>query len=344
MKNFLKYTAVACLGAFTLSSCSDDDDIVKLNPSEFVAPVITSSNATLVLDENNQEAIVYTFEWEKAIYGINTNPKYDVEIVQHGENFENATVLTTTNETSFSINTKDLNNAVIDLGLEPNIPSEVDYRIVAYLGTSHSSKIISEVRTLTITPFATDLSTPWGLVGDATPNGWNGPDVPFWKSGTANVFVAYAKLEGGKYIKIRKDNDWAENYGGTGGVLSAGGSDILIAQTGYYKVTFDYGQLTYTIEPYKLGIVGSAVASGWSGPDTDVLSYDGTTDTWKVRVVFGDGEFKIRLNDDWAINYGLGNSAGTLTTDNGGNIAVSAGTYDLEVDFNRLTYTLTPVQ
>ena len=91
-----------------------------------------------------------------------------------------------------------MNLAVIALGLEPFKEGEIEYRIVSTVGTPSSQQLISNVNTLKITPYPTDLSTNWGVVGSATPNGWDGPDVPFWKTDVTNVFVAYTDLKGGE--------------------------------------------------------------------------------------------------------------------------------------------------
>ena len=51
----------------------------------------------------------------------------------------------------------------------------------------------------------------WGLVGTATPNGWDGPDLEMYQTGD-NEFSIYAQLSSGE-LKFRQDNAWATNYG-----------------------------------------------------------------------------------------------------------------------------------
>ncbi|WP_457616594.1 RagB/SusD family nutrient uptake outer membrane protein [Lutibacter sp.] len=88
----------------------------------------------------------------------------------------------------------------------------------------------------------------WGLVGSATLNGWGGPDMSLYQTGTTNVFAGYFNLADGE-IKFRRDNDWAFNYGDNGadGTLESGGANIAV-NAGLYKVTLDLNNLTYTIE------------------------------------------------------------------------------------------------
>ena len=52
-----------------------------------------------------------------------------------------------------------------------------------------------------------------GLVGDATVNGWNGPDMKMYETDT-DVYELYANLTAG-FIKFRFNEDWGQNYGQT---------------------------------------------------------------------------------------------------------------------------------
>ena len=87
-------------------------------------------------------------------------------------------------------------------------------------------------------------------------------------------------------------------------------------------------------------MVGDATPGGWGadGEVTDTpLEYDPCSDTWKVIITMIDGEWKIRQNNEWTVIYGIGGAPGTLESP-GGNIPVSAGTYQITVNFNDLTY------
>ena len=64
-------------------------------------------------------------------------------------------------------------------------------------------------------------------------------------------------------FKFTQNRDWSVNWGDNGadGTLDAGGSNILSAGAGYYKVNVDTNNLTYTMVPYSVGTVGAF--SGW---------------------------------------------------------------------------------
>ena len=90
----------------------------------------------------------------------------------------------------------------------------------------------------------------WGLVGSATPNGWNGPDLEMFQTG-AQEFSIYAVLDSGE-LKFRFNEDWGNNYGDNGndGTLESGGANIPIS-AGTYFIVMDLGSGTYTISPFS---------------------------------------------------------------------------------------------
>ncbi|GGE95367.1 SusE outer membrane protein [Chishuiella changwenlii] len=341
MKKFLKYISIAIIGGLAITSCSDDD-LLKVNPADYDAAVIAtpSDNASLVLTEDKLDS-TYTFKWNKAEYGLNVIPRYTLEITTKDDAAFAKAVQLTTNSTAveFSTSYKDLNTKVLELGIAPNVAEELIYRVVSTLGTQQSQQLISAVQTITITAYPTDLSTNWGIVGSAAPNGWDGPDVQFWKSGVINVLVAYTDLKGDSEIKFRQDNKWDFDYGDNGadGTLEKGGSNIKIAKTGTYKITMNLNDLTYKIEEFSWGLVGDATPNGWDGPDTKLM-YDGTIDSWVTTVTMKTGEYKFRQNDKWDVSYGGTDTPGVLTNENGGNIKITAGTYKITANFNKSTY------
>ncbi|MCD9854800.1 SusE domain-containing protein [Epilithonimonas sp. JDS] len=85
-----------------------------------------------------------------------------------------------------------------------------------------------------------------GLVGDATTNGWNGPDVAMtWDDSTLS-WTATTNLTVGS-MKFRVNDKWDENYGGANGSAVSGGENIAITTAGTYKVSFNPFRMTYTL-------------------------------------------------------------------------------------------------
>jgi hypothetical protein len=87
----------------------------------------------------------------------------------------------------------------------------------------------------------------WGLVGNATTNGWNGPDMRMYSSAN-NVYTLFANLSAGE-MKFRFNNDWGQNFGdnGANGSLEDGGANIAIPQSGTYLVTLNLNNNTYSV-------------------------------------------------------------------------------------------------
>ena len=87
----------------------------------------------------------------------------------------------------------------------------------------------------------------WGLVGSATVNSWDGPDMNMYESG-ADQYAIYANLVAGE-MKFRFDNDWGVNLGDndTDGTLEPGGANIPVPSDGLYYITLNTANNTYTI-------------------------------------------------------------------------------------------------
>ncbi|OIQ37965.1 MAG: hypothetical protein BM563_07160 [Bacteroidetes bacterium MedPE-SWsnd-G1] len=208
--------------------------------------------------------------------------------------------------------------------------------------TAGSYKIVMDLNNLTYTM----ESFTWGLVGDATPNGWDGPDAQLTYDPYSDQWRAIVELTDGE-MKFRLNNDWGTNYGddGADGTLENGGANIAVS-AGIYIVTANFEDLTYTMEEiqYIWGAVGSATPNGWDGPDVQFTRDWSTNDeVWILNgVTLVDGEWKIRANNDWGLNFGDTGLDGVM--ENGGdNIPATAGTYNISVSFvnpDAPTYTI----
>lgn len=128
-----------------------------------------------------------------------------------------------------------------------------DYGVNGGWGGLRTTKNLVNQFAVDIDALNTALGTQsdWGLVGDATENGWNGPDMEMYETGT-DKYALYADLNSGE-IKFRFNEDWGNNYGDTGadGTLDAGGANIAIPNPGTYYITMDLSALTYTVTPFS---------------------------------------------------------------------------------------------
>lgn len=177
----------------------------------------------------------------------------------------------------------------------------------------------------------------WGLVGSATPNGWDGPDTQLIYDYTTDTWKAVVQLIDGE-MKVRPNNTWGDDYGdgNSDGILDKDADNNIAITAGYYLVTVDFKTLTYTLEETKIwGAVGSATPNGWDGPDMKFTPNFSSPGIWTLYgITLVDGEMKIRPNDTWGEDYGDANGDGILDRDDDNNIPVSAGTYNITLDFS----------
>ena len=335
MKNILK-TAAICASLVLLVGCEKDEEKATMNANARVESNISAS--TLVLDKTQSNTTALTVSWETKDLGVQLAPVYTVEF----ENIATGKIKPLSAERSpFTLTVKELNEYLVGLGLKTGVATDVRVLVRAALSDQRS---LVATKTLKVTPYFDEIkASEWGVVGSATPNGWNGPDIKMWNSTDGNL-VAYATLSAGE-IKFRKNNDWGVNLGGSNGTLSSGGADIAVA-AGTYKITINVSKNTYTIETYSWGIIGSG-ARGWGDNDDVAMTYEGSTNSWVVKNIALDGEIKFRLNHSWGTNFGADstdNPAAALEGDiksGGNNIKVPAGTYNVSFSFdanNKGTY------
>ncbi len=324
---------------FTAMMSCEKRELVTLKPDNDLN--LTVNPSSVVLTEATANDDVLTVAWEKPDFGFQSAPTYELLVDLASNNFSAPQSVATGNETQKVFKGSELNGILLALGADPGQSVQVAFRVKIKLG---SKEFFSEVVTADITPYSSylDLSTEWGIVGSATPGGWGSPeipDLPFYKTSNPDIIVAYVYLRNGE-IKFRKNNDWTVNVGDNGldGTLEPNGANIPVTE-GDYKITFDTANMTYTIENFLWGIVGSATPNGWNGPDIK-LEYNPYNDDFRAAVTLTDGEIKFRFNNDWALNYGDDGADGTLDQ-NGANIAVTAGHYIVVFNPSDLTYSVT---
>jgi len=181
----------------------------------------------------------------------------------------------------------------------------------------------------------TAVKTVWGVIGDASPLGWN-DETALVYSPSKRVWQGVMHLKAAA-IKFRANHDWGLNYGSdkADGNLSAGGGNIPVAEEADYAISLDLSHPNlYTYTCQRWGVIGDATPGGW-GSDTN-MTWDAVNSVLKVTLNLTVGAFKFRANDDWAVNLG-GNLTG-LTQD-GANIPITvAGNYTITLDVSKAVY------
>ena len=164
------------------------------------------------------------------------------------------------------------------------------------------------------------------MAGDA--NGWKHSDVLNSEDGVHYTGYMYLNQNGFKFCTQKNWN--GTNYGGA--FFGESEDNIMMTQeAGFYQVDVDLSAKTYTLSPFTIGIIGNATPTGWDS-DTD-MTYNPEERCWELKnVTLSDGEMKFRHKNDWSLSWG--GELDNLTTQNGPNIAVAAGTYDIKLEVN----------
>ena len=362
MKKILKLSTLALLLIAGVSFENDDQKMASPSGGpELLTPLDGSS---YVLDPAAGTNEVTTLVWNHADYSVQTEVNYDVEVALAGTDFATTVAGGSTTNRFVVWSHEALNTVALEAGLTPYTAGDLEVRIKSSLGSNAEMVAYSNVITITITPYTTDLPK---IAVPGNHQGWSPPTAPLMASsgfGQTN-FEGYISLDGEfKFLRPKADGtfDWdgdSADWGDDGtfsGVLLNTGETNCTATAGYYWVKANTATLTYSITPITTwGIIGSATPGGWDS--STPMTYNPTTKKWSIVVTLVDGEYKFRSNNIWdagSVQYNLGgfqadkvgdDYAGESMSYGGANLVVTAGTYLVELDLSNpraYTYTLTP--
>lgn len=96
------------------------------------------------------------------------------------------------------------------------------------------------------------VKTDWGIIGDATPGGWDN-STPMVYDAANKVWVINSVALTANSMKFRANNKWDLNLGGNLAGLNYGGDNISVSSAGNYKIVLDLSHpLNYTATIIKL--------------------------------------------------------------------------------------------
>ena len=264
---------------------------------------------------------------------------------------------------------------------EDNVPEKQTVYVRCKATTAGAKTIFSNVVSLEVNPYYIELADApieiWYLVGEGIgsadwDNGENsvatGGLIPMYPimgneydARTGQGEIQYAGFfYGGKGFKLVKiPGKWDDQWGmGDGApVKNDGGSgNLSVEADGYYVIRLNTATDKLVIEPYE-GVPGvyTQIAmpggyqdgDGWdvnsnlmNGMSTSVENHD----WYLMQVTYPDAELKFAANGSWDVNWGKGDFPYGIGEQNGANIPVKAGTYN--VFFNDIlgTYNFVAVE
>ncbi|SMO67274.1 protein of unknown function [Saccharicrinis carchari] len=340
MKNYLKIL-IAFVGALGLfASCEKDGEQLVMREN-VIAPSITAMPDLALARDNGANELV--FKCSPIDAGFTASANYFLEAAAAGTGFEDAVLLyngISCDEITITVN--QLNSMLLDI-LPEDATSSAEFRIRGVLETDAGAGVenfeyISDTKTADATVFGllrldvmiTGATGIQKVVSPASDGSYNG----FVKFGAGDSFTL-------------TNPETGHVYGGSAGSLTQDGPAIAVAEAGWYDLSADIINGTFAIDPYFIGLVGSATPNGWDAPDSK-MDYDPATKTWQITIDLAPGFVKFRRNDGWGWNMGLvegeegamegdlqqGGAGNDIPIDEAGNYTVifniisdSAGTY-----------------
>ena len=313
-----------------------------VQPYPSVAPVITApvAGAEILLSGAAPDDVITTFTWsDYNTYGVNVTYLLEVS-KKDANNF--STLGSVMNAKSFEATNKVLNDAVLKAGLEADVKGEVDVRVTATSkSTGGTIEKVSNIVTFKVTPYVAFKNIIF--VGNATAANWNNNNnnqAIFRDASNANKFHFIGKFGAGEFKFLEILGNWQPQWGLKAGlVANSDGGDpgtFVTSAAGYYSFTMDILAKTYTLTPYTdamtdystIGMIGDF--NGWGGDlALEQSSYDTHQWTLKDITIPTTGKFKFRADGAWTVNWGAGTELSGQGTQNGADIPLTAGTYDI---------------
>lgn len=272
-----------------------------------IAPSIQSLPDLTLLRTTGADTIV--FECTPVNTGFTASAKYFLEVCPTDNNFVNATeIINDIQCDELKLTVNELNQILLDAFPEDQT-SSADFRIRCVLETDTGTGVedyeyISKTLTEDITIFGL-LRLDILISGSETQK--------IVSSASDGAYEGFVKFNAGdSFTLLDPDNNITYGAGTTG--IAIDGTSITVADAGWYKLSVNTNDLTYTIEAYNIGLVGDATPNGWNTPDSK-MDYNSTDSSWEITLDLTNGNFKFRLNDGWAWNLG-GDGTSDGSTDN----------------------------
>ena len=366
MKKIINKIGLALIATvFLLVSCETEEslNLTQSDPAfELEMPGISSVFLNYSLPDNP----AFTITWKDEVTG---STSYEIEMATDNA-FTTPLSLGTSTEKSFSMSVTEFNNAINQAGITNFSDVPVFLRVKA--GENVTNQVLLLVTTYPVNPATVESGLTDGdsftltldqndenalsiVINDPILDSNLGVTVEYYleadtASGTFDNPVEVATATNSNSINVThaKLNSVAQGLGiapdttgdiqlrlrsvitnSTNDTLERIGEPMTVSVTTYLTVL----DLSTT-----WGIVGSAANNWGATPDLPFFKTD-VDGVLAAYVTLIDGEIKFRENNDWANNFGDNGADGTIEA-GGANIAVTAGSYKVTLNFNDNTYTI----
>ena len=351
-----------------IAGCQKPEMVQIAAPEDVIAPVLETFEGPIEITPSNLGLEDITLTWSLADYGVPTQINYSVEVATAANPAVKAIITSgiTADEKEMEAGkisekiTYETLNAVLfnDLQLADGVAEEVLFTIGSKVGEYAKTYSNAVAVSCKVTKAEKQYPKVW-VVGDYC--GWNHDNSQFLFDFTGEDVVYQAVVDFGEKAangwKITGVGKWDDtcNWGGdenetyeaeaaaTQLVNGGGSKDLKHYSKRFYHFSLDKETLllTKTLGFDNIGVVGSF--NGWSETNNVEMQFNAAKQKFYADVEFTeDGEFKFNVDKAWTVSFGVGEE-GFLTTENGGNIAVAAGTYRIYLmmnNYKEITYEL----
>jgi hypothetical protein len=177
-----------------------------------------------------------------------------------------------------------------------------------------------------------------GIIGDATPGGWN-DDTDMERDPVDSSLWTLRLILNDGFAKFRANDAWDVNWGAGDfptGTAIMGGADIPIT-AGEYNITFNTFTGFYRFQELliysSMGLIGPATPFGDWATDAPMEKDANDENLWKIQSIdLTTGEAKFRAEGAWTVNWGATDWPTGIGTQDGPNIPVTGGTYGVTLN------------
>mgnify|MGYP002519587487 CR=1 FL=1 len=341
-----------------IAGCQKTDMVQIAAPEDVVAPVLEAVEGPIEITPSNMVDGKVAFTWSLADYGVMTQVNYSLEAAT-AANPDTKVAITS----GITAKAEDLEagkisteiayealNAILfnDLKLNDGVAEDVLFTIASKVG--EYAPVYSNSVAVSCKVTAAEKQYPkLTVAGSYAYNNWTpgkgqfvfdfeGTDAKY--SGVIDFGEDVSALQFKFVGEAWGNNEFSVPAGETQAPeaaelpLVAGGGDNIAAYTThrFYSLTLDKAapKLIKNFSFNQIGVIGSF--NGWAADV--VMNFNAEKQRFYADVEFAeDGQFKLRADADWALNWGA--EAFGMTVSNGdGNLEAKAGNYRIYANMN----------
>jgi hypothetical protein len=327
---------IALVGLF---SCKKDETKATVSASPVLPVLKLTAGDTVVLQKPLADTMI-TFQWTPVNFGVQLVVTYNLQMDKVGDNFDKAVSLgTTTNLTSLSISTGDLDNKLLSLEFNPDIQPptilNVEFRVQASYSSSSTPVNSTSVKKV-YQPYYIKVVYPLIFV-PGNYQGWNPADslTVIYSALGNNIYDGYVWMGSvAPAYKYTVGPSWTTNYGDNappnGGLLLNSSNNIVpTTGEGYYHLHADLVALTHTYLLTTWSLYGASTGN------TDVaMAYDSVARTWSATTNLTAGLVYFRANNSNTLAYSDPTASGSLSPGTSGITVSAAGNYTVTLNLS----------